>query len=569
MKFYSRQPDEIPGVLNRCYFDADHGRVALGLARLKELGDEFPDNAHVAYAEGQIRRDYLGQGLAARQLFERAHDLALTQHLKTETQWFSTCNLVQLASTEVELRRWIEIAYSEKGKSQPECVMFAGLLKELADGVPLHEMVAQAAVETGNSGQAGLAAALMDIWIRAWRCPTASDELTLRKQRAMSLRQLDMAASQRREGLGEAFPPDERLALQSAFEELERAIALDEYDPALWNYGSAWCVLLRRYDDAVRFADRAIALRPHHYPRPFINKAQALWELKRHQEALECARTGLAEAEGSELPPDVSVQSRTLIQMYEAGPVSPKLDAMRDVFGRIVVSARRISDEELGQLGSGVSLETIVNRLLNHVSTVQQNPIKGYVPMMADLLACFSAETALCASVEAYKRNGKVAEYCVSAALYVASHAEGAHQKDAARYLCLMTIFLLDGQAIRRYYRQAFLATSAAAQGPMANLDAIVREELGHINQLFPTLIADQEPATSEERQTAMRDVLCHFEGDPPAVSHANRAGPGCAAMAICLLGVLLFGVVLLLGNVCWPKGKEIDNGHFRFSERR
>lgn len=407
MKFYQRQPDEVQTVINRCYFDADHGRVSLGLARLDELGREFPGNAHIAYAEGQIRRDYLGQGLAAGPLFERAHEIALAQNLRTETQWFSTCNLVQLAAKEADWRRWIGVARSEKGANQPECRVFANMLNHVDEGTPFHEMVTQAAAAAAETEGHGLAAALTEVGIQAWPRLAASQEVILRKQRAMSLRQLDMAAAQRRESLGEAFPADERLALQTALEDLRRAIVLDEYDPVLWNYESAWRILLKDFDGAIRCADQAIALRPKHYPRPLINKAQALWEVKRHAEALACARAALEESQGSDLPPDVAVQSRELIRCYEAGPQTADPAALGELAGQIIGAAKHLSDEELGQM-RGCNLASIVKRLLDHCRSVSDNPIKGYVPMMADLLACFSAETALCATVEAFQHNRRV-----------------------------------------------------------------------------------------------------------------------------------------------------------------
>ena len=122
----------------------------------------------------------------------------------------------------------------------------------------------------------------------------------MRRIRAENLRQLDRIAQEQRATLSEAFPPEERLALPEAFAELIKAIALDPYDPILWNLKSGWCYYLGQYSESVESADRAIQLRPHRYSRPWIIKASSLWYLKRDTEALSYAREALKQAEESQ-----------------------------------------------------------------------------------------------------------------------------------------------------------------------------------------------------------------------------------------------------------------------------
>ena len=93
MRLYRRsKPIDLNDTIALCDFDADHGRVKLALERLRDLEEEVGADAKISYAEGLLRRDFLGQGKQAYQCFVRAHQLnpqhglaactRLTSHLR-------------------------------------------------------------------------------------------------------------------------------------------------------------------------------------------------------------------------------------------------------------------------------------------------------------------------------------------------------------------------------------------------------------------------------------------------------------------------------------------------------
>jgi tetratricopeptide (TPR) repeat protein len=483
MRFSRRNVGAIKPAITRCYFDADHGRPWLAVRRLKELGDEFPENAHVLYAEGVIRRDSLGQGIVARELFEQAYHCA-TRRDHRNTRWLAVCNASGLAASEQEFRKWSELARRARGRRTPEYEEFRRVLESIDGGQSFAEIVIQrCAAERG-----GPRAALADVALNT--SLTREGELLLRKARAEDLRGLDADIERRREAMAEAYPPDERQMLHAAVREMERAIELDEYDPILWNYKAGWCVLLEQYEDAIRAADRAIALRPHHYPRPYVNKAQALWRSGRAREALACAQEAERQSRsGADSYFDVK-QARTLVEMCAHTAQTPSPDEYLSLISVILENALKTSEEEFQRMKGHLRCERVVERLVGHLSKVRRDPFMGYVPLVDELLTDFTPETAYRVSLELTKYPGQVVEYVVSSALYLMAYGEELRRRDAARYAVLMTLHFRDAEVIRRYYRQAILATSAAATGP---------------------LVAEQEPVTATERDEAARQVVSHL----------------------------------------------------------
>jgi hypothetical protein len=71
MCYYVESAEAIPYLVERCYFDAEQSRLKLALDRLRGLDDQFPEDGRITYAQGLLRRKYLGQGIQARELFER------------------------------------------------------------------------------------------------------------------------------------------------------------------------------------------------------------------------------------------------------------------------------------------------------------------------------------------------------------------------------------------------------------------------------------------------------------------------------------------------------------------
>jgi hypothetical protein len=548
MIFYVRKPQEILGVVNRCYLEAKNGKVALCLTRLQELDCEFPDNPAVAYAEGQIRRDYLGEATDARRLFEKAYLLSVSYRHETETAWFAICNLVQLSRDPAEYQKWAAVAFLEKGKDQPECQHYHETLESLEVGELLSNYLIGASQAGLKMGQHGLAAALAEIALAGQPELSQLEYSELRKHRSHCLRQLDAAAEHFYEARGERFPPEERLALHYALEELDQAIALDQYDAKLWNYRSAWCNLLEQYEDCIEAANNAIKLRPHRYPRPYINKAQALWALQRDADALDCAEEGFRQTDGSGLPPETEVLTHILISRYKAGRTRPTLDQLAPIVDQLIKSSQNQSDEEFAQLRNhNVTQESVTNRIIGHLLTVQDNPMKGYVPIMAEVLSCFTPESAACITANLSKRHQSISNYCIVGAMFIAVHANGVHQRDAARYLCLMTMLLSNPTTMKGYYRSIFLTISAAATNEMSKIEPIVQTEFMRINLLLSRLLAEQELITDSEKSTAKIEVLSHLEGQLPKAGIETVPGSGCLGDMSAAMFIFGAGVIIIL----------------------
>ena len=65
MNLYKLDKEDKINYINRSFFDAEHGWITLALNRLESLLNEFPNDPQVLYAEGLIRKDFLGQGIKA------------------------------------------------------------------------------------------------------------------------------------------------------------------------------------------------------------------------------------------------------------------------------------------------------------------------------------------------------------------------------------------------------------------------------------------------------------------------------------------------------------------------
>jgi len=355
----------------------------------------------------------------------------------------------------------------------------------------------------------GDSAALMELALLAGKM-SPDEEVRTRRVRAQSLRALDAEEQRYRETILEFFPPDERLALHEALAELDQAIALDEYDPELWNLKSAWCWFLLRYEEAVDYADRAIGLRPFNYAKPYMNKANALWAQGKEVEALAYAQETLRHAELSNLIDDID-KARAMVRDFSTKRITPTLKDMEPVIGQIERSATVTADLEIGQ--SHGSVENLLSGVLRRSGYFRNT--MDYVPMMAELLIGATPETVFHTILKTGEKDFTVHDHCLHAALYVTAHSKGVQERDAARFLALSIMGALEGSAIRKAYREAILETSAAATDEMSHLDQIMREELGRMNPFFPKLIAEQEPVDEKGRQRAIYNILSRFKSVP------------------------------------------------------
>src|SRR5882672_11580506 len=128
MRFYTRTSDDKLNGGKRSLEEAERGRVRLALERLQDLAEEFPNDPETLYVEGLVRRDHLGQGILARELFERVYHLIPPGNSRlAETRAFAACNAAMLSRDEPEVRRWLPLA-RQTGPNDPA-------LREFADGI--------------------------------------------------------------------------------------------------------------------------------------------------------------------------------------------------------------------------------------------------------------------------------------------------------------------------------------------------------------------------------------------------------------------------------------------------
>jgi tetratricopeptide (TPR) repeat protein len=526
--------------IKRCYFEAQQGWVSRALERVQDIADEFPREATVFHAEATLCKDYLGRGLAARDLCEKAYQLEPTE--------MHANNAAMLARNEEEFSKWTELAL----KAAPHDLAILKFKSEgerlLKTGVPYWHLLAAGSERCRAAKEFGMAASLLEVALFSGGM-RPEEELNLRSVRAECLRALDSAVSRQRETRMEAFQPEERLTLREALAEVERGLVVNEYESELWNLKSAWCTLLERHEEAIKCADRALELRPHRYPKPFINKARALRSLKRGEEALKCAREALKQAEGGE-PKDIAL-AREMIDLYSTPQSPPTLGDCAPLIKHLLKSAWLTADQELGQQGD--SIQRLAKGFWIRAHNVRSDRSMDYVLLMSEVLSDFTPEVVLCLTAKALASAERVSEHCLYAILYVAAHSEGVRQRDAARFIALSILAATEEQAIRASYREAILETAAAADDEMARLDETVREELRYINPLLPGLIATQAPVDEGRRKLVAATLRARFTGAPakpasdssPAGMAGARRGSGCAAVLAALLFLALVAYTL------------------------
>lgn len=505
MRLYRRSKEwDLVDTLNRCYFDADHGRVRLALERLRDLEAELGEDAKISYAEGLLRKDFLGQGVKAYECFVRA--LGLDPNHAS-----AACNAAVYAPNEAEYRKWGQIATR---LSPQDAASLQAKAEALDQGIPYGMLF----LEAGRGEKPGNSAACIELGLLTTQL-RPDEEVEVRRARAQTLRMLDSEAAHRWETMVEAFPPDERLALAEAIAEIDRAITLDEYDAELWNLKSAWCCLMERYEESLACADRAIELRPEGYCRPHQNKALSLWRLSKREEALACTQEALRQAKSRGQQEEIPQLNRMLKDMT-ISQREPTLVEVQPMLAQVVRAAMVTADQEIGLMKT--TLQEVEAAFLHqriYAAHLAPNDAMTYVPAMAQALSYLSPETCFLMLHEIAKKDGSVYENCMRATLYIAAHAEAVMQRDALRLLVLAIFVpaLMPGneEDVRELYRQAILEVSAASTGKMAQLDRLMRQQLTGIAPALPGLIADQEPVGDVGKARAERRILSKLKGKP------------------------------------------------------
>jgi tetratricopeptide (TPR) repeat protein len=513
MKYFHHGPDDIHLWTNRAHFEAEHGYVKLALERLGQLASEFPDNPHIIYDQALLRYHHAGQGLLARELFLRAAECSRQQAIPG-TLWYASRYVAKLAFNADECRCWAQqtIALAPKDHSSRR---EAQALLESLDAVDQFDHLLmiyaeRAAAEREFGGAAAMTEVALGIEERE-----VADEISVRRSRAFWLRGLDQTQEHQHTTRGEQFPPEDRIALSGALAEIEKAIALDKSDSELWNFASLWLQLLGRSAEAINAADAAIKLRPHGYPRPWINRAGALWASHRDAEALASARRAHEEAERSDrqYADAIDAADRT-IQAYS----SPRQHPVIEDFARVMAGAIAFAHTACSEQAKGPAyVAGIASGVLARIAKTPSRRAISFVPMMAQLLSDFAPEVALEVLFEASSRSPEAYVLCLNAAMYLTADCDGVQQRDAARFI-ILNLFSRAAHSptlVRQTYREAVYEVAVAAEPPLSDLEQKLKAELERFDPVLAGLITEQPMVTPSELERGRTTVMRHFYGDP------------------------------------------------------
>jgi len=566
MAFYQAEAGNIAFLIRRCYFESDQTRVALALSRLMELGEQFPDDARISYTEGVLRRDHLGQGLRARDLFEKAYWVGIRCGLPGDYCWSAASNSADLARDETEFQKWARLTETAPPLGEGNRPDFKSIKVNLADGIPFRELQLQRASTSYTEGHIGSSAALMEVALTGGG-PDAMEEAHVRRYRAQHIRELDQKCDGLREPMCEWFGPAERIALSEALAELDRALALDPYDAELWNLSAAWNNLLEKFGEALRSAEKAMELRTP-YPKAHTNAAWALYRLGRYEEAKE--RIALAHKQAQELPdPGDIEQTERLVRTYSRPPSAMRAEDLDLPLETLLRAAKRCSDIEMEAVQGDIHLGNLVDRLIDHARSVTGAMATGYVPMIAELLSDFTPETVCNVIINAKQRSPKLMDDWYYAALFIIANSSGVEKRDAARLVWLLLFIPLDANRVRDNYRHLVLAPSFV-KPLLGTLDIAMREELHRINPLLHDFVTSQAALTETEKAHAEHEASTRLSAPrhlelPPAQRRVSShdgglQGPGHWLRSIVAL-VAGFGisslfstfVILLVAYLTFP----------------
>jgi len=513
VKYFHHQNDDVRFWTDHAHWDAEHGRVRLAIQRLEELAAEFPNNAHIAYDQGLLWNHHTGNGRRAREYFLAAERMASEQKVKG-TQWYAARYLAKLVDTPDESRRWSELVLSLAPRSHPDRVAFSPRLNPLETGADYGELLWVFSTQSAGLKEYGTASAIAEIALSLERLAPGV-EAARRRNRAEWLRMLDRTEEQQRSALVEIFPPEDRLALMEGVAEIDRALAADPYDAVMWNLNAGWRQSLGRNEQAIQSAEKAIELRPLTYSRPWVNKAAALYELKRDEEALECARRALevARSGGAEFADDIEKATRQ-IQIMSQPRRDDVLTDLAPIMSQAVAAAMASAEEAMARK---TTPEFLANGIRTRIRATGSGTSISYVPMMAQFFSDFSPEVAFVTVFAVSAASIPDYVLCMNAAMYLAADSSGVVQRDATRLLLLVLFSRMfkSPDFVRQIYREAVLEVCRNAKPPLSQLDEILRTEMVRFHPAMPHLITDHEPLTDQENDRGRRSVEVHFTGDP------------------------------------------------------
>jgi tetratricopeptide (TPR) repeat protein len=538
MRLYHRSKKvDLNDTICLCDFDADHGRVKLALERLADLEEEVGEDAKICYSEGLLLRDFLGQGQQAFNCFVRALKLN-PQHI------LAACNAALLAPSEVEFRHWV----GEVQRLSPsDAQNYDMAIEQLEIGGNYYDIL------LGSGGKAdeqiidnGTHAAILEIALQGVADIDEDIEVQVRRFRAQSLRVIDQKAEVLRDTAGEYFAPDERLSLQEAIRELDRAIKIDEYDAELWNLRSAWCMLLEQYEEGVTAANRAISLRPTGYPKPYHNKANALWNLGRDEEAISMVTCALQEARAMLSEKDLQMAESLLHDIllgHHDNSEQILLYTAQKLLSGTEVRTHKFAELIRGDVQSLFKMFSFRLKFVGGGRFVSLN----YIASVAQLLAYFPIEAAVSVLRNLRCNDPKIWNCCMEAVSYIAAKGESIMRRDAARLISLLILDEPTLKEMRTVYRNRVLAPSAADPDNYGDLEKNVRCELQRLNNQFPAMILEQSSLTHQEIEYVREGMIERLNGTPFINDSGHFFGFNGIVAAVVVVAVIIAGMAILV----------------------
>ena len=162
MRLFNRDQNDKINSINRCFFDAEHGWISLTLDRLDDLKDEFPNDPQVLYADALIRKDFLGQGIKAEELFLEAQRSATNRIKENENYLLSSYNSVKYARN-IDEYIYQERIFRKLAPNDPDIRLFDGVNEYLTDGVDYADILTDAVAQFQQYKKYGDCAAFAEI----------------------------------------------------------------------------------------------------------------------------------------------------------------------------------------------------------------------------------------------------------------------------------------------------------------------------------------------------------------------------------------------------------------------
>ena len=494
----------------------EHGWISLSLDRLADLKDEFPEDPEVLYTEGLIRKDFLGQGLRAEELFIAAQKFDKNPSITNDNFRMATFNAAKYARSESEFRHQVSIALRLFSNDQGFMQFKQQIESALQDGINYADVMTENIIFCQQRALHGDCAAFAEIALQAGE-HNINEELALHDARFRSLRELDKAAEATRRTRGEDFPPIERLALKEAMNEVNLALELDPNIYINWNLKSAWHIFLREFLQGELAANKAIELCPIGYYKAKINKAMAAYGLDRKDEAKLILNAVLAEIDQvSSLFAD-DEQDRELAESKLRALCATQASddvVLKSLAERIIQSAHMTRKKDLDRRNSKDG-EVLLNGLEQRVRILGNKWNMNYIKIMAELLVYFSSEISCIAVIRLREKYSdkyfKEYTHCVHAVLYIIAHAHGVMRRDACRFFIYFLLGTLDPEKILKDYRKAILGPTAVGSDGFENLESYMLEEMERLNPELIRLISKQPPLTHQELEWARNVTMARF----------------------------------------------------------